>query len=110
MFCTQCGFELEGTDLFCARCGKETRPDAPPRARASAAFSRPMDQKKIAGVCAGFARYFGVDTILMRVLWIALFIVTGGLILFVYIGAWILMPKDYPAAAGTVGARVVQAG
>ena len=25
--------------------------------------------KKIAGVCAGFARYFGMDVTLMRILW-----------------------------------------
>ncbi|HEX8985934.1 MAG TPA: PspC domain-containing protein [Bryobacteraceae bacterium] len=97
MFCTQCGFELEQEDLFCAKCGKGTRPGAMPR-RVPAVLSRPMDQKKIAGVCAGFARYFTVDVTLMRILWVALTVVTGGLGLLVYIGAWILMPKDYPVA------------
>ncbi len=100
MFCTQCRFELEDEDLFCARCGKATRPGISPGGRAPAALSRPMDQKKIAGVCAGFARHFQVDVTLMRVLWIALAVVTGGLGLLVYLAAWILMPKDYPAPAG----------
>jgi len=99
MFCTQCGFELEQEDLFCAKCGKGTRPDSSPR-RVPAVLSRPMDQKKIAAVCAGFARYFTVDVTLMRILWVGLTVVTGGLGVLVYIGAWILMPKDYPAGGG----------
>ncbi len=99
MFCTQCGFELEDQDQFCAKCGAATRPGFGPRTSVPAALSRPMDQNKIAGVCAGFARYFGVDVTLMRILWLAAAIVTGGLIIIVYIGAWILMPKDYPSLA-----------
>ena len=50
-----------------------------------------MYDKKIAGVCAGFARYFGVDVTLMRILWIIVALGTG--IGFVaYIVAWIVMP------------------
>ena len=49
--------------------------------------------KKVAGVCAGFARYFEVDETLMRVLWLALAIGTGvGFI--AYVVAWIVMPSD----------------
>jgi len=36
-----------------------------------------MYDKKIAGVCAGFARYFEVDVTLMRVLWLIVALVTG---------------------------------
>jgi phage shock protein PspC (stress-responsive transcriptional regulator) len=50
-----------------------------------------------AGVCAGFARSFNMDVTLMRILWIAATLLTGGLVVLVYIGAWIAMPKDYPA-------------
>jgi phage shock protein C len=105
MFCTQCRFELEDEDLFCAKCGNPTRPGySAPRAGLAAILSRPVDRKKIAGVCAGFARYFAMDVTLMRILWIALTIVTGGLGLLVYLGAWILMPKDYPAASAAAPA------
>ena len=52
-----------------------------------------MYDKKIAGVCAGFARYFEVDVTLMRVLWLIVAFFTGiGFI--AYIIAWILMPRD----------------
>ncbi len=99
MFCTQCRFELEDQDLFCAKCGAATRPGLAPRVSTPSLLSRPMDQKKIGAVCAGFARYFGVDVTLMRILWVAAAILSGGLLVILYIAAWILMPKDYPALA-----------
>jgi phage shock protein PspC (stress-responsive transcriptional regulator) len=50
--------------------------------------------KKIAGVCAGFARYFDVDVTLVRVLWLAIAITTGVGFL-AYLAAWIIMPSDH---------------
>jgi phage shock protein PspC (stress-responsive transcriptional regulator) len=50
--------------------------------------------KKIAGVCAGFARYADVDITLARVIWLAVAICTGVGFL-AYLGAWILMPSDH---------------
>jgi len=95
MFCTQCGFKLEDTDVFCAQCGKPARPDAPPRATpARKQLSRPMNRKKIAGVCAGFADYLDVDVTLVRILWLTLALLWG-LGFIGYIVAWIAMPKDY---------------
>lgn len=53
-----------------------------------------MYDKKIAGVCGGFARYFDCDVTLMRVIWLILAFGTG--VGFIgYIIAWIAMPKDY---------------
>jgi phage shock protein PspC (stress-responsive transcriptional regulator) len=49
--------------------------------------------KKISGVCAGFARYFGMDLVLMRVLWLVFALGTGVGFL-VYIAAWIALPSD----------------
>jgi phage shock protein PspC (stress-responsive transcriptional regulator) len=49
---------------------------------------------KIAGVCAGFARYFGIDIVLMRVLWLGVALGTGvGFV--VYLASWIMIPSDY---------------
>ncbi|HTT61511.1 MAG TPA: PspC domain-containing protein [Bryobacteraceae bacterium] len=78
---------------FCSRCGKATGAPAVPQVTPPRRLSRPMYDKKIAGVCAGFARYFEVDVTLMRILWIIVALFTGvGLI--AYIVAWIAMPKD----------------
>jgi phage shock protein PspC (stress-responsive transcriptional regulator) len=50
--------------------------------------------KKLAGVCAGFARYIGVDTVLVRVIWLGLALCTGiGFLL--YVAAWIVVPSDW---------------
>jgi phage shock protein C len=83
---------------FCSRCGQAT--GIPPAARVAPPrrLSRPMHEKKIAGVCAGFARYFEVDVTLMRVLWLVVALFTGiGFI--AYIVAWIAMPRDESAVA-----------
>ena len=96
MFCTQCGGALDGRDRFCRQCGHATGVGAAPRP-ASHKLTRDMQNKKIAGVCAGFARYLEVDVVLVRVLWLALAICTGvGFI--AYIIAWIVMPKQLPPA------------
>jgi phage shock protein C len=95
MYCTQCGFKLDEGDVFCAKCGKATRADAPPRAESGQRrLVRPMRDKKIAGVCAGFADYLGVDVTLVRILWI-LSVFFGGAGVIAYIVATIAMPKDY---------------
>jgi phage shock protein C len=97
MYCTQCGRLMEENDRFCSQCGRPARGVESAWAPASAVpvrLSRPIDQKRIGGVCAGFARYFDVDVTLMRILWLAVAIVTGGLGVLIYIAAWILMPRD----------------
>jgi phage shock protein C len=61
-----------------------------------------MYEAKIAGVCAGFARYLGMDVTLVRVLWVVLTLCplpSFGLV--AYIVAWIVMPKDPVALAVT---------
>jgi len=94
MFCTQCGFKLEDADLYCARCGLRTREDVPPRTEEPRRkLARPMKEKKIAGVCAGFADYFEMDVTLMRILWLT-FALIWGVGFIAYLVAWIAMPKD----------------
>lgn len=58
-----------------------------------------MPEKKIAGVCAGVARYFGVDVTMVRVLWLVVAICTVIPGFIAYLVAWIAMPKEYGPAA-----------
>jgi len=51
---------------------------------------RDVDNKTIGGVCSGLGHYFGVDVVLMRVIFVVLFIVTVGF--FLYIVCWIVIP------------------
>jgi phage shock protein C len=93
MYCTTCGTEARETDKFCCQCGVLT--GQAPRASRADRLSRPMLEAKVAGVCAGFARYFGVDVTLLRILWIVFTVWPlpfFGVIS--YVVAWIVMPKD----------------
>lgn len=50
-------------------------------------------QKKIAGVCAGFAEYFDMDVTLMRLIWLGLLLIPPHVGLIAYIVAWAVLPK-----------------
>ena len=91
MYCTKCGHELGEDDRFCSQCG--IRSASTVATEAPRILMLDKRNKKVAGVCAGFARYFGVDIVLMRVIWLAIAICTGVGFL-VYLGAWILVPSD----------------
>ncbi|SRR5712692_1374744 len=101
MYCTNCGLTLEETDVFCSRCGKPTGSattyaTAPP-GRRHAPLARIISEKKIAGVCAGVARYFDVDVTMVRVIWLVVAICTVIPGFLAYLVAWIAMPKEYAA-------------
>jgi phage shock protein C len=108
MYCTRCGVQLNDTANFCSDCGQATHNAAsnsyaqqpPPR------LSRPRDDRKIAGVCAGFARYMGVDVTLVRVIAIVLVLCPPSVGLIAYIVAWIVMPNDpWPVRAQSATAQ-----
>ncbi|MCK7539489.1 MAG: PspC domain-containing protein [Marinilabiliales bacterium] len=47
----------------------------------------------LGGVCSGLGKYFGMDPVLLRVLWAIAFFV-GGAGLLAYIIAWIIIPEE----------------
>jgi phage shock protein PspC (stress-responsive transcriptional regulator) len=54
-----------------------------------------------AGVAGGMADYFEIDPALVRLLWVAATVVTGGLAIPAYILLWIILPRDdRPAGVG----------
>ena len=62
-------------------------------------LTRSRTQGVIGGVCAGLADYFGVDVVLVRLLFVILSIagaIVGGVI--VYAAAWFIMPEADHAA------------
>lgn len=109
MYCTSCGTQIDDQANFCERCGRQTtlgtsRSTAVPQQR----LTRYMPNKMVAGVCSGFAKYLGVDVVVVRLVWIALFFfpVPGALI--AYILAWFIVPAErlpapviYPMPAAT---------
>jgi phage shock protein C len=50
--------------------------------------------KKIAGVCGGIGETYGVDSTLVRLVWVFIGLATAGLpALVTYIVAWIIIPS-----------------
>jgi phage shock protein C len=97
MYCTQCGATLSDAGVFCSRCSNRDAVTVIPRS-----LTLDKRNKKIAGVCAGFARYCGVDVSLMRVIWLAAALGTGVGFL-VYLAAWIVLPSsDQSEQNGTI--------
>jgi phage shock protein C len=96
MFCTQCGTRLDDSARYCTSCGKPVGvpPGATPLPGTGKRLRRIVAQKKIAGVCAGFAEYFDTDVSLMRIIWIALLLLPPSIGLIGYIIAWIVLPKE----------------
>ena len=54
---------------------------------------RPVDNRMIAGVASGIARYLGVDTNIVRIAFVVLAFV-GGAALPLYVAGWLLIPED----------------
>ena len=102
MYCTKCGVQLNETSNFCSSCGNPTARNAYASPPAYPRLSRPRDERKVAGVCAGFARYLGVDVTIIRLIAVVLIFCPVGVGLIAYLVAWIIMPNDplrLPAAA-----------
>ena len=56
-------------------------------------FTRDASNKKLGGVCSGLARYFGVDPVLIRAIFLAALICCGaGIVL--YLILWLLMSEE----------------
>jgi phage shock protein PspC (stress-responsive transcriptional regulator) len=67
-------------------------PSAPFRLR------RSRTDRMLGGVCGGLAESLGADAALLRVLVVALTVITGGAAALVYVAAWVLAPEgDRPA-------------
>lgn len=95
MFCTKCGNEIGERARFCPDCGTATgRGIQQESSTIYNRLSRPRDDRKLGGVCAGLARYLAVDVTLVRILTAVLAIWPVGLGVVLYIVCWIVMPND----------------
>ena len=75
--------------------------DVPPAVPAPAPrfeLRRSRTDRMLGGVCGGLAASLGADAALLRVLTVALTLITGGAAAIVYVAAWVLAPEeDRPA-------------
>lgn len=99
MYCTDCGNQMQSTDVFCARCGhRSAASPSPGPAQPRSRLMRSMGDRKIAGVCSGMAKQYDWDVTLVRLAFL-LGIVFHGVGLLVYALAWATMPRDDRATA-----------
>ncbi|HEX7359693.1 MAG TPA: PspC domain-containing protein [Bryobacteraceae bacterium] len=96
MYCSSCGIEIADSNRYCPQCGASTgtagftpRAGQPPKP-----LSRPREDRKIAGVGGGLARFLGIDVTLVRILFLVFTIWPPGVGLIVYLICWIVMPQD----------------
>ena len=94
MYCTRCGTQVGETARYCTSCGAPASLGPVAGVPAAKRLRRIQTGKKIAGVCAGFAEYFGTDVTLMRIIWLALLLLPPNVGIIAYIVAWAVLPKD----------------
>ena len=65
---------------------------------------RSRTDRILGGICGGLGTYFDTDPNIIRILWVALTIISVGVGVIVYIVTWILIPEEPEArdAASTV--------
>jgi phage shock protein C len=56
-------------------------------------FTRSRSDKMIAGVCGGLARYFAVDPVIVRLVFV-LAVLLGGASPLIYLLLWLIMPEE----------------
>ena len=66
----------------------------PPAAASRFTLRRSRTDRMLGGVCGGLAESLGADAALLRVLLVALTLITGGAAAIVYVAAWVLAPED----------------
>src|SRR3954471_10678230 len=77
--------------------GPPPQPPRPPR-RAPWRFVRREDGKLLAGVTTGVADAFGIDVMVVRVIWVIVTLFSGGLGIVAYGICWAAFPSDqHPA-------------
>ena len=68
-------------------------PDSSTPARPDRVLRRSADDRMIGGVAGGLARYLGVDSAVVRILFVVL-LVFGGSGLIAYLIAWVAIPEE----------------
>jgi phage shock protein C len=96
MFCPQCGKQVDPNSRFCPSCGATISSAPPPQAGVpyprTGQLTRSRENRMIAGICAGFAKHYGWDLNLTRILTFLIILFTG-VGVFVYLALWVIIPE-----------------
>jgi phage shock protein C len=62
-------------------------------------LTRSLNQKMLGGVCGGFAEYFDVDVTIVRLIFVAVTLLTAVIpMLIFYVVSWIVVPVEKQAS------------
>lgn len=78
-----------------AQSGPAPEPPPEPTSPPKPLLRRSHDDHVIAGVCGGLGRYFGIDPVILRLVFVVL-LLAGGSGILLYGVAWILIPEEQP--------------
>jgi phage shock protein PspC (stress-responsive transcriptional regulator) len=68
-------------------------------ANGSKRLIRTRKGRLVAGVCSGLGEYAGIDPTVVRLIFVALAVVTFGVFVLVFLAAWIVIPEEGEGAS-----------
>lgn len=86
---------------------QEAPPNEPEGTAGPKRLYRSQTDRYVAGVCGGVAEYLSADPMVVRIVWLVS-VFFGGLGLFAYIAAWILVPENPDLTSVPVSPRDTQ--
>lgn len=85
--------ETMGTPEDFAEEEGDDEPSIASEAKRKRRLYRDPDHRVLGGVCGGLGAYFGMDPVILRIIFAVLFLITSGAALLAYLILWIAVPK-----------------